>query len=81
MLTLLQRMTAQSAEVYWDIQAYHPLGSLVREQMMSSLERIHEDAQKDEAGRFVEMLSQLRGLLETKNEVLTGWAKQAFALR
>ena len=32
MLTLLDRMTTQSAEVYWDIQAYHPQGSLVRKQ-------------------------------------------------
>ena len=48
---------------------------------MSSLERIDEDAEKDEAGRFVEMFSQLRRLLETKNEVLTGWGKQTFAVR
>jgi prephenate dehydrogenase len=79
LLTLLHRMTTQSPEVYWDIQAHHPLASRVRQELMSALERIHEDAEKKDASRFVEILSQLRALLETREELFTGWAKQSFA--
>jgi 4-amino-4-deoxyprephenate dehydrogenase len=81
LLTLLHRMTTQSAEVYWDIQAYHPLGGPVRKELIGALQRLEEDAGKDEPGRFVEMFSQLRTLFETRDELFKGWAKQAFALR
>jgi prephenate dehydrogenase len=80
LLTLLHRMTTQSPDVYWDIQAHHPLGSRVRNELMSALERIHEDAGKKDASRFVETLSQLRALFETRDELFTEWAKQAFGL-
>jgi prephenate dehydrogenase len=80
LLTLLHRMTTQSPDVYWDIQAHHPLGSRVRSELMSGLERIHEDAGKKDESRFVETLSQLKALFETRDELFTAWAKQAFGL-
>ena len=80
LLTLLHRMTTQSAEVYWDIQAYHPLAGRVREKLVSALERLEQDVERDDARRFVEMFSRLGALFETRDELFKGWAKSAFAL-
>ena len=80
LLTLLHRMTTQSPEVYWDIQAYHPLAGRVREELVSALERLEQDVERDDARRFVEMFSRLGALFETRDELFKGWAKSAFAL-
>ena len=79
LLTLLHRMTKQSPEVYWDIQAYHPLGGRVRQEMMSALGRIGEDAGQFEAKRFVELFAQLRALFESRDELFEEWGKRAVA--
>jgi len=80
LLTLLHRMTTQSSDVYWDIQAYHPLGSEVREEMMSALERLEQDAGTLDARKFGEMFSKLASLLESRDGLLQKWATRAFEM-
>jgi 4-amino-4-deoxyprephenate dehydrogenase len=80
LLTLLHRMTTQSAEVYWDIQAYHPLGAKVRQEMINALRDLDKDASWLEPKRLLDTLSQLTTLFEPKSELFSEWAKRVFVL-
>jgi prephenate dehydrogenase len=80
LLTLLHRMTTQSSDVYWDIQAYHPLASDVREQMTIALGRLEQDAGTLDARGIGRMFAKLTLLLESKEGLFEKWAKQAFEM-
>ena len=80
LLTLLHRITTQSPDVYWDIQAHHPLAARVRGELIAALQQIQTDSAHQDATRFTATLSQLKALLEPRDALFSEWAKQSFAL-
>jgi 4-amino-4-deoxyprephenate dehydrogenase len=80
LLTLVHRMATQNAEVYWDLQAYHPLACVVRKELIRTLETIQEDAAHDDPETLKSTLEDLRALLAPQEEVLARWLEHAFLL-
>ena len=78
LLTLLHRIVTQNADVYWDIQAYHPLGTEMRNELIRALESIQSAVDKDEATPFTALFAELRSLLAPSGETLADWTKRCF---
>jgi len=80
LLTLVHRMTTQNAEVYWDLQAYHPLASMVRRELLRALHTIEEDAAHDDPEGLKSTLEGLGALLRAQEEILARWLKDTFSI-
>jgi 4-amino-4-deoxyprephenate dehydrogenase len=80
LLTLLYRMTTQSPDVYWDIQAHHPLARSVRQGLLRTLEDLQHDATKDNSAKFKATIEHLKLLFEAQAGTFSQWAVQALTL-
>ena len=78
LLTLLYRMAMQNPEVYWDIQAFHPLGSTVRKQLLAAIEAIDLGAQDDGSQRFEKLFADLKTLFAPCDKTFREWQKRIF---
>jgi prephenate dehydrogenase len=63
LLGLLYRMITQNAEVYWDIQAYHPHAAAVREDMMATLNTLQSLTSRGDLDGFNRLFQEVRSLL------------------
>jgi prephenate dehydrogenase len=71
LLGLLHRIISQNAEVYWDIQAYHPHAAAVRQDLTESLKAMQSLAGRGDIGEFKRLFQDLRSLLGPCDEELT----------
>jgi 4-amino-4-deoxyprephenate dehydrogenase len=79
LLALLDRIASQNSEVYWDIQAFHPLGGQTRAYLLDSVRKVDSAAHEQNAQGFTALFSQLRALLEPSAALLQQWSKQLAA--
>jgi prephenate dehydrogenase len=80
LLLLIHRLTTQSPEVYWDVQAFHPFGYGVRDQLIAALRAIQEDAKSEDQTRFFGLLGDLRKLLKDQEDLFVQWTKKALTI-
>jgi prephenate dehydrogenase len=78
LLTLLYRMATQNAQVYWDIQAHHPAGARVREQLAEALAEMNEDAASGRVQRFEAAFQELKALFEPYDDEFGDLWKRLF---
>lgn len=70
LLSLLNRVSANSPEVYWDIQHNHPQAASVRENLISALRALDSAARDDSSREFEELFERLRLLCRSNETAL-----------
>ncbi len=78
LLALLDRMTTQSSDVYWDIQAYHSLAGDVRREMTSALQKLDQDAGAWDARGFTDTFARLNRPLAWQRRAIARMGEECF---
>lgn len=75
LLALLYRVVSQNPEVYWDIQACHPNGVNVRDEMLAALRSVQEMVERKNIHAFAELFQELRSMLQSSDEEIAALTK------
>jgi prephenate dehydrogenase len=79
LLGLLYRIACQNAEVYWDIQAYHPQAAEVRRELVTALDDIGTLTKKGDLDGFKLLFQDMRALLGPSDNELQGLTQDLIA--
>jgi prephenate dehydrogenase len=79
LLGLLYRIACQNAEVYWDIQAYHPHATEARQQLRKGLDTIEALTKKGDLDGFKIMFQEIGALLGPSDRELQGLTQDLIA--
>jgi prephenate dehydrogenase len=79
LLTLLHRLASQNSDVYWDIQACHPLATVVRDKLADGIARLSRAPCADGQEEFRTLFDDIESLLQSEVKGLREWARQSFS--
>jgi 4-amino-4-deoxyprephenate dehydrogenase len=79
LLGLLQRITQNNPEVYWDIQTWHPHAEAVRRQLAAGINRLQKAATDHGRDAFDVLFTEIKTILDAERDTLDAWARQLVA--
>ncbi|MFL6449390.1 MAG: prephenate dehydrogenase dimerization domain-containing protein [Bryobacteraceae bacterium] len=78
LLTVLHRLASQNSDVYWDIQACHPLATVVRDKLADGIARLSRAPGADGQEQFRKLFDQIESVLQSEVNALHEWSQELF---